>query len=125
MSTPAQEAFAEGFAALAEIHATTWIFGGSSFSGVASPIKPDDPRMSGSPDRLFVVEAKTSELSPRPARGDELVRGSTYYRVVRIDREFATGLTTILVAEGAEVSALEDFSGDSIETFSGLPIFLF
>lgn len=101
MPTPAEEAFAEGFSELADVHGKSWTFGGSSFAGVASALRSDDPRMEGSADRLFEVVALTDDLpSPAPKRGDEITQGSKTYRVTRRpDAEPSTGLTTLVVVE--------------------------
>jgi hypothetical protein len=98
MSTPAQEAFAEGFEARFEVHGSLWTIGTALLRGIASTLKPDDPRMPASGDRLLDVECLTSELpSPAPARGGELVRAGKFHRIVRVDSDEATGATSILV----------------------------
>lgn len=84
MPTPAQEAFAEGFAALSEVHATAWTFGGDEFVAVEVSLKPDDPRMLGGSDRSLFLEVSPDELpSPSPKGGDELERDSVVYRVTK------------------------------------------
>jgi hypothetical protein len=101
MPTPAQEAFAEGFSELSEVHATAWTFGASEFSGVASSIKPDDPRMIGGSVRLLELLVSPAELpSPSPKGGDQLERDSIFYTVSENGHfDEATGLWTyILVA---------------------------
>lgn len=101
MPTPAQEAFAEGFAELAGVHDPdgSWSFGGVTFAGVASTLRPDDPRMAGSADRLIEVTALTADLpATLPTRGDELVRGTRRHRIARADTDEATGYTTFLVS---------------------------
>lgn len=98
MSTPAQEAFAEGFASLLEDHGETWTFGSSSFAGVASVLKADDPRLAGSTDRHFEIQVSNDALpAVRPVRGEQVKRGRECYRVVRaIDVDSATGIATML-----------------------------
>lgn len=98
MPTPAQEAFAEGFAELAAVHATVWAFGGVAFSGVASALMPDDPRLIGSKDRLLSITAHPASVPPGIRVGSELTRGGRNHRVVRIpELDTSTGLTSILV----------------------------
>jgi hypothetical protein len=100
MATPAQEAFAEGFSALASVHGSSWTFGDASFAGVATVLKPDDPRMAGSNDRLFEIVIPTAQLPETgPTRGDDLVRDDRHHRVARVDHDANSGLTTILIAE--------------------------
>jgi hypothetical protein len=101
MSTPALDAFAEGFAELAGAHDPdgSWSFGGVAFAGVASTLRPDDPRMAGSGDRMIEVQALTSSLpDPAPQRGNELTRGTRHHRIARADTDDATGYTTFLVS---------------------------
>lgn len=100
MPTPAEAAFAEGFAALASVHAKTWTFGGYSFRGVASALKPDDPRMIGSGDRLVEIEVLTADIEGiEIKRGDEWMCGGTAYRIARQpDDDEATGYTSIIAA---------------------------
>lgn len=98
MLTPAQEALAEGIGELASVHGPTWTFGDEAFPGVAAALRTDDPRMSGSSDRLQEIIVVTSELPlVRPKRGDELRRGNAIYRITRADHDAATGLSTFLV----------------------------
>jgi hypothetical protein len=100
MRTPAQDAFGEGFSALAEIHGQLWIFGGASFAGVASPLKTDDSRMPGAGDRLLELQVATVSLpTPAPRRGDDLMREGKAYHVTRLpDADTSTGITTFVVA---------------------------
>ncbi len=100
MRTPAQTAFSEGFAALAEVHGSPWTFGGVSFAGIASPLKHDDPRMPGSGDRLLELQVATASLpTPSPRKGDDLVRDGKSYRVTRLpDTDASTGITTFILA---------------------------
>jgi len=101
MPSNAQQAFAEGFCALLADHGLSWSFAYATFDGIVSPLKPNDPRMSGSSDRLFEVRALTSALpNPRPARGDVIATSGKYHRITRpLDDDLSTGITTILVAE--------------------------
>lgn len=96
MPTPAQEAFAEGFADLTADHGTPWSFGGVVFTGVASALKPDDPRLLGSLDRLLEIVAITA-TAPALKKGDELLRDERYHRVVRVDPDSASGISSILI----------------------------
>lgn len=101
MSTPAQEAFEEGFDALAEIHDPdrSWTFGDASFAGISSELRPDDPRMVGSSDSLFEMAVRTADLpSPAPRRGDELFHDGRYWRIARADASIVTGRTTFTVS---------------------------
>jgi hypothetical protein len=100
MPTPAEEAFSEGFSELAEVHGKKWTFGRASFVGVASVLKPDDPRMAGSADRIIEITAMTSGLpSLAPARGDEISSAGKTYRIIRLpDTDPATGFTSFLAA---------------------------
>jgi len=99
MSTEAEEAFAEGFAALTGVHGKTWTFGAASFVAVASTLKPDDPRLLGSTDRHVELQVSTIAMpSPRPAAGDDVRLGGQFYRLVRQpDADGATGITAIIV----------------------------
>ncbi len=98
MPTPAQEAFEEGFSALSEVHATAWPFGATSFEGVGSVLKRDDPRLLGSSDRLLELIVSPAELpSPPPTRGDELVQDSNFYRVTSIHLDRVTGQYVLLL----------------------------
>ena len=102
MPTPAQEAFAEGFSALSEVHdpQKSWTFGGASFAGVQLQLQHDDPRMVGAGDRVLVIEVSTAALpTPTPTRGEDLMRGGKAYRVTRLpDVNAATGRTTFILA---------------------------
>jgi hypothetical protein len=108
MPTPAQEAFAEGFSDLLEIHGETWTFGASEFAGVASILKADDPRLLGSTDRHIEIQVSTAGLpAVRPKRSDEIVRDGVCYRITRgLDVDLATGLTTILAVYAGERPAI-------------------
>ena len=98
MPTPAQEAFAEGFSELDSVHGTTWTVGASSFRGVASILKPDDPRMLGAPDRLLEITVPSASVPAAVKRGADLTRDGRKHRVTRDPvPDYATGLTTILV----------------------------
>src|SRR5690606_10510745 len=101
MATLAQAAFAEGFAALAGVHGNSWAFGSASFAGVASALKPDDPRMEGSPDRLIELIVRTSSLpAVPPKRGQEIRRQSdgAWHRITRQpDADDSTGFTTFIL----------------------------
>jgi hypothetical protein len=101
MPTPAQEAFAEGFAELASVHAEQWTFGEASFAGVASALRPDDPRLQGNTDRVFELTVSTAAIPlPAPTRGDEIARGAARYRVIRPpDHDPATGLSSLLIVQ--------------------------
>ena len=97
MPTPAQEAFAEGFSELAADHATTWSVGSSSFAGVASVLKPDEPRLIGSTDRLLEITVLSASVPSAVKRGAELTRDGRNHRITRDPiADKATGLTTIL-----------------------------
>ena len=100
MPTPAQEAFAEGFSALSDVHGSLWTFGGASFAGVQLQLQHDDPRMVGAGDRVLVLEVLTASLpTPSPARGDDLMHGGKAYRVTRLpDVNAATGRTVFILA---------------------------
>lgn len=133
MPTEAEEAFAEGFAALASVHGKTWTFGAATFVAVASVLKPDDPRLLGSSDRHFELQVSTAEMpSPRFTNGDELRQGSSFYRVARQpDADTATGITTTLVVLAGIAPAISTqpvsatVNDGATETFavtaSGLP----
>lgn len=99
MPTPAQDAFAEGIAALSEAQGEPlWAYGASSFRAPASPLQPDDPRLKGASDRVFEIIVPTALLpEPKPKQGVELSRSGAFHRVVRIDHDAVTGLTSILV----------------------------
>lgn len=100
MPTPLQAALAEGISALTEEQGSPlWSFGSAgSFAAPASALKPDDPRMQGSSDRLFEIIVPTALLpEPKPTKGAELSRSGSFHRVTRIDQDAQTGLTTILV----------------------------
>lgn len=98
MPTPAQSAFADGFADLAEVHGNTWTFGRSRFAGVASALEPTDPRLSGSSDRRFKLTVRTSLLpSVRPARGDEVARAGVFYRIEDKPDHEDTGNTVFIL----------------------------
>lgn len=66
--------------------------------GTLSAARPDDPRVSGRSERLFIIQVVTSQLTPRPVKGVELVCGDLYYTVQRLDDSINTGQTEILVA---------------------------
>jgi len=91
----------EGFMLLLDVHGQPWTFGAASFAGVASPLKPDDPRMDGSGDRLFEVQVVTTSLPAiKPGRGDAISCAGKFHRITRpLDNDFATGITSILVVE--------------------------
>ena len=115
MPTIAQEAFAEGFAALSEVHATAFTFGATVFDGVASVLKPDDPRMLGSADTVLELQVTPAELpSPSFNRGDQLARDSILYRVSKsghFDR--ATGVHTFeLVESGPAVATAPELDSE-------------
>jgi len=101
--TPAQEAFAAGFSALSESFdpEKSWAFGGASFAGVICEMKPDDPRMSGSGDRLFFVTVATASLPAiKPSRGDDLSHGGKFYRITQKPNENQnTGETIFIVSD--------------------------
>lgn len=74
------------------------VFGDSTFMANLSPLKPTDPRLEGSPDRLIEASVATGALpSPAPRRGDTLLVNARHYRVVRTDH-MPTALTLILLA---------------------------
>lgn len=98
MPTPAQEAFAEGFTDLDSVHGTSWTVGSTSFRGVASILKPDDPRLLGSSDRLLEITVPSASVPSAVKRGVELTRDGRNHRVTRDPLpDYATGLTSILV----------------------------
>jgi hypothetical protein len=75
-----------------------WTFGTSTFAAVSSVLRPDDPRMVGSTDRLIELTIATEALPDTPpAAGDALLdaAGRTH-RIVRTD-DSPHGLTSILV----------------------------
>ena len=97
--TNAEEDFAEGFAARAEVHGKTCTFGAASFTGIKSKLEPFDPRLKGSADRLFEISALTSSLpSARPKRGDNFTFGGASVRVHRDPDDQPTGETIFLVS---------------------------
>lgn len=100
MPTPAEEAFAEGLSELSAGHGKTWTFGNVSFVGWVSALRPDDPRLQGSADRLLEIETVTASLPSRmPKRGNEIASGGVVYRLNRNpDRDVATGKTILLVS---------------------------
>ena len=105
--TPTQQAFAEGFQALAAESGLPCIFGSATFVGVASEIKPNDPRLAGSGDRLIEIYALTSSLpTPRPVNGDEFIQDGFYYRISRVDHIRPTGQSIFLVIECGEAPAV-------------------
>ncbi len=98
-ATLAQIALAEGLTTLIEVHGSTWTFGAALFAGVASQLRPNDPRLLGSADRLFEIRALMSALpSPAPERGNEISRDGTPYRIARVDYDLSTQIATILVS---------------------------
>jgi hypothetical protein len=99
MPSEIQSALAEGVAALADVQGNPlWTYGAGSFSAPASLLKPDDPRLKGASDRVFEIIVPTALLpEPAPKQGVELSRSGKFHRVVRVDQDATTGLTSILV----------------------------
>lgn len=84
MPTPAQEAQSEGLEALRDACGETWTLGSQSFVGVGVALQPTDARLPGSSARLLDLEVSPADLpSPPPTRGDEIVRDSIFYTVVK------------------------------------------
>lgn len=98
MSTVAQLALAKGFAALKSVHGSAWTFGAAEFLGVASALRPDDPRLSGAADRLIEVQVLTADMpATYPKRGNSVTHAGRTHSVVRVDDDLSSGITTILI----------------------------
>lgn len=98
--------------------------GGVSFAGVASTLKPDDPRLAGGSDRMLELQVFTRAIRLlRPHRGDELVSRGLIYRITRIDHDHATGISNmIIVPASAYETAMEDDTGELLTDETGVAI---
>lgn len=107
MATAAQEALAEALGALSEDHnPALWTDGVSSFAAVPTALKPDDPRMAGSSDRIFTLRVATSLLTyPYPKRGDELVSNGLAHPIKRADHNVSTGISTFEIYRATQIPA--------------------
>lgn len=74
----------------------TFSFLGQEFQANIRQLRPDDPRLQGSTDRLFEIVATTAEL-PVLKRGDSIQRAEKYHRIARIDANLESGTTTLIL----------------------------
>lgn len=70
-----------------------------SFTGIVSPLQPDDPRMAGADDRRVALVVATEDLpAARPSEGDDVTTDDdTTHRIIRADHDSASGLSTFLL----------------------------
>jgi hypothetical protein len=99
MSTDLQTALSDGIASIAGAAPSVWTFGAQTFTGVASPIRANDPRMEGGTQRILDIHAVTANLpAPSPRRGDEIADATgAIYRVISQFGDVVSGITIISV----------------------------
>jgi hypothetical protein len=71
-----------------------------SFSGIVSPLQPDDPRLQAGGERSRSLVVLTSALpATRPRTGEHLTAtaAATTHRIVDTDHDSASGLSTIII----------------------------
>lgn len=107
MATAAQEALAEALGTLSVDHnPADWTDGVSTFSAVPTALKPEDPRMLGSSDRIFTLRVETALLTfPYPKRGGEFVSSGLSYPIKRADHNVITGVSTFEIYRASPVPA--------------------
>lgn len=109
--TPQQQAAADGHADRLLNAGVIWqrTSDAAQISAFAGKLKASDPRMAGASDRDFPIIVADQILAPtiplaqcmpatRLREGDELTKGSKFYRVKRADFEEATGLWSVIVS---------------------------
>lgn len=66
---------------------------------MASALRPDDPRLSGAPDRTIEVQVASADMpAVYPRKGSVLTHDGRKYTVSRVDDDPFRGITTILVS---------------------------
>jgi len=101
MPTPAEEAFAESFGALVEVHSgeKLWTFGGASFAGVASNLRADDPRFAPGPGRQLELIVSASALPSGIKQGSYLTFDGVRHTVAQPPSlNQGTGLYAVLLS---------------------------
>lgn len=97
--TAGQRALSAGLRALQKVHPSRWSFGGRSWTGVTALLRPDDPRQLEEPDAKLQHVVETSLLSkPLPEGGHYLRRGAASHRIIRVDHDQDTGVSTFILA---------------------------
>jgi hypothetical protein len=103
--TDGQAALADGFAVTLSVHGQTWTrtSDAASVVGVATKLKPNDPKLAGTNDQNVFILVADQLLSPnvpaakcmpttRLRNGDELTKGAKSYRVDRVDFDESSSL---------------------------------
>lgn len=100
-ATAGQRALSAGLQALQRVYPSTWGFGDATWEASAALLRPGDPRELDEPVRQMLMTVETSALpDPRPERGDYLTRGSASHRILQVDHDEDTAISTFLLSAG-------------------------